>query len=342
MNKKTLGAVAVMTLALFFPVASFAHEVYVLPWEEVEVGLRDTTVNPFAALLDPGNVKTAIIISIGISAALIIAFVLQRTRFFRSVAQKLEKLHPIGLLLVRVAVAASLISSAYHNSFFGPEIPLSIFPYPALIQAILYGLGGLLLVGLFTEVAAVLALCVFLLAVFKLHSYMLIYFTYVGELVALAMFGSRYFSLDKLFFGFKKAWARFQKYEVVIVRVAYGFGLVYAAVTVKFMHAILTLDVVRDYNLTQFYLLFPHDPLLVVLGAGLSEITIGLFIIFGFEMRLTVLVSLFYITLSLLFFRELVWPHYILYGISFYLLFAPSSYNLDSWLHKKIGYTKSI
>ncbi|MGH7245319.1 MAG: hypothetical protein ACREGI_00105, partial [Candidatus Levyibacteriota bacterium] len=52
----------------------------------------------------------------------------------------------------------------------------------------------------------------------------------------------------------------------------------------------------------------------------LSEISIGLFILLGFAMRFTVLISLFFITLSLLYFHELIWPHIMLYGISFSLL----------------------
>ncbi len=52
-------------------------------------------------------------------------------------------------------------------------------------------------------------------------------------------------------------------------------------------------------------------------------------------MRLTILISLFYITLSLLFFRERVWPHLLLYGISFNLLVQPETFTIDHILFKK-------
>ena len=66
------------------------------------------------------------------------------------------------------------------------------------------------------------------------------------------------------------------------------------------------------YNLTQY---FPFDPLFIVLGAGIIEFLAGVFIIVGFEIRHTVLFLLFWLTLSLLFFQESVWPHLVLVGV---------------------------
>src|SRR5581483_10157934 len=127
---------------------------------------------------------------------------------------------------------------------------------------------------------------------------MMTYINYVGEFLVLMAFGARTYSLDGLLFGPSGWMEKYRKYENLFLRFCFGFGLVYAAINIKFIHAILTLDVVNDYHLTQFHLLFPHDPLLVVLGAGLAEIAIGLFIIFGFQLRLTLIVMLFYVTLS--------------------------------------------
>ena len=60
---------------------------------------------------------------------------------------------------------------------------------------------------------------------------------------------------------------------------------------------------------------------------------IGLFVILGFAMRWTILISLAFITLSILYFQELLWPHFILYGISFSLLINSGDlFTLDHWI----------
>jgi uncharacterized membrane protein YphA (DoxX/SURF4 family) len=159
----------------------------------------------------------------------------------------------------------------------------------------------------------------------------------LGEIIVLILFGAREpWSAYRWLFGKLARLPIIKQYESDIVRVFYGLALMYAAINVKFLHPILTISVIVQYNLTRFHLLFPHDPLFVVLGAALAEVAIGLFIMLGFQLRLTILVTLFYITLSLIFFRESVWPHLVLYGISLNLLITPQKLSLDNWLAKKI------
>ena len=189
--------------------------------------------------------------------------------------------------------------------------------------------------------AAAAGILIFIGSFFVYGPYVFTYLNYLGELVVLLLFGMRVFSVDRMLFGPLRRFAYFEKYETVIVRVMYGLALIYAGITVKLLHPDLTVTVVNTWHLTKFHWLFPSDPLLVTLGAGIVEMVIGLFIIFGFEMRLTVLISLFYITLSLLYFRELVWPHLLLYGISFNLMVQPEVFTLDHLLFKRHRKAKS-
>ena len=328
-------------LSLFFvglafaPHILFAHEVYVLSPHEAHMGLLDSSVNIFQALSNSSNLRTFTIISFSILAVLILYFFFQRTRVARHASRYIEKLHVVGPFLLRLAVGVSLFYSAESFSFLGPELSLHPLPFTFILRFLLYVVSIMTVIGLFTEIAAFFGLIVFALATFTYGHYMFTYFTYVAEFVALIIFGSRSFSIDKYLFGEHRKPQLKENIETLMIRVSYGFSLIYAAVNVKIFHAILTLDVVKEYNLTRFHLLFPHDPLLLVLGAALAEITIGFFIMVGFELRLTVLISLFYITLSLLFFKELVWPHYILFGTSLNLLFAPQKYTLDGFISKK-------
>lgn len=289
------------------------------------------------ALKDPNNILIAVQIFAGVSLMLVLSFFFRRSKLGKKLNDKIETLSPIGLLFVRAALAISLFFSAYSYDFLGPELKMSFLPFAPLIQAALYLISFMIAVGFLTELAAGAALIIFFIGFFTFGGYVFTYLNYLGSILVLLLFGMRKWSVDGYLFGPLKRFKDFRKYGTTIVRICYGLALVYAAVTVKFLHPELVVDIVKTWNLTQFGWLFPSDPLLIAFGAGLAETAIGLFIIFGFELRLTVLVSLFYITLSLFFFRELVWPHLMLYGISFNLLVQPEIFTLDHFFEKKLS-----
>ncbi len=319
-----------------------AHEAYVLPydtfWSQIKQPLSS---HAFDALKDPGNVHLTILIVLFVLFFLTLNFLFRRSNLGQKLATKIEKLAHFGPHFVRIAIASAFFFSAYTGTFLGPEIHGSLFPYPVILQASLYIISFMILIGFMTELTALIGIIIFLSSFVIFGSYIFTYLNYFGELVVLLLFGMRVFSIDKYLFGPLRRFQHFEKYETVIIRIFYGLALVYAAITVKLLHPGLTTEVVTTWNLTNFHWLFPSDPLLVTLGAGIVETVIGLFIIFGFEMRLTVLVSLFYITLSLLYFRELVWPHLLLYGISFNLLVQPEVFTIDHILFKHHRATKS-
>jgi uncharacterized membrane protein YphA (DoxX/SURF4 family) len=284
------------------------------------------------ALKSPHNLEVTFVIALGILVALTLNFFFRRSRIGQSISGSFERLSPYGPLFVRAAIALAFFYSAMSKSFLGPELPIGAMPYGEILRIALFVISAMIALGFLTEVAALTALAIFTIGFFVFGSYLITYLNYLGEIVVLLLFGTRRWSLDGFIFGPKKFLKRFEKYEPTVLRIFYGVALIYAAITVKLLHPSLTVEVVNHWNLTQFYWLFPSDPLLVTFGAGLAECAIGLFIILGFEMRLTILISLFYITLSLLFFRELVWPHLMLYGISFSLLVRPEIFTLDHLL----------
>jgi uncharacterized membrane protein YphA (DoxX/SURF4 family) len=318
-------------LASSFPLFfTYAHEAYVLPHEYFWNTLSgDSVINLLSVWSNPADIRMTVYIAFAVTVALVLNLYMRRTKLGIRLHEFPERFAAYGPVILRLCVAISFFISAWTLQFLGPEIDLQSFPAALLIRLLLFMASILIALGLFTEIGAVLALVVFTIGFFEYGSYLFSYLNYVGELIILVLFGMRSFSLDRYIFGPLVRFKRFVQYDSTIVRVAYGLGLIYAAVSVKLLHPEITLKVVTDWNLTQYHFLFPSDPLLVVLGAGLVECAIGLFIIFGFEMRLTILVSLFYLTLSLFFFGEAVWPHIILFGISFYLLVLPETFTLD-------------
>lgn len=323
-------------IALSLPAVASAHEAYVLPkayfWESISSPFN---FSAFSALENSHDLAVTVTIICGILLLLSVNFLFRRTRFGSRVHAYIEHFAYLGPFFVRIAIAAAFFFGAKSGEFLGPELDLVKMPLAELMRWGVYVSSFMILFGVFTEIAAFIGLVIFSIGFFVFGAYLATYFNYLGELIALLLFGSRQWSFDKTIFGPLKKWRKgWQKYETTIVRTFYGLALIYAAINVKLLHTDLTLKVINDWNLTQFHWLFPGDPLLIVLGAGLAEAAIGLFILLGFEIRLTVLISLFYITLSLLFFRELVWPHILLYGISLNLLLQPETFTIDHLLFK--------
>ncbi|MDD5691752.1 MAG: hypothetical protein PHP10_01085 [Candidatus Omnitrophica bacterium] len=313
------------------PVACFAHEAYVLPREFFWKVMRSPP-DPRAldALKKPQDFHIFVTVVAGVSAFLFLNFLFRQTSLGKKLHAGIEKLAPAGPVFVRLAIAAAFFISAASGCFLGTELKLAQLPAGPLVKMLLYACSISIFFGFLTELAGFLSLAVFVTGFTVFGGYMMTYFNYLGEIIVLLFFGLRHWSFDAALFGKLRGWReRLDIYSTTIVRVFYGIALMYAAITVKFLHPDLTVKVVKDWHLTQFHWLFPSDPLLVTLGAALAEAIIGLFIIIGFELRATVIISLFYITLSLMYFREIVWPHFMLYGISLNLIVEPERFTFD-------------
>ena len=326
---------------LGLPFVSFAHEAYVLTPDEFSRGFASQSFDALKALTNSGNVQIALWVMLGTAAAYVLAILFRISHAGQWTYAMLKKTNAFGPLFVRAAISASLFYSALTRSFLGPELHLASLPFALVFRWIMFVSSAMFLLGVGTEFAAFLCLVAFTVGWFAFGWYLITYLNYFGELVALFLFGSRKWSLDRLIQGTLKRFSRIREYETVIVRVCYGIALMYAAISVKFLHPLLTVTVVEKYNLTQFHWLFPSDPLLITLGAALAETAIGMFIIIGFETQLTVLISLFYITLSLLYFKEAVWPHLMLYGISLNLIFNEPRISIDAWMNAHAQFIRS-
>lgn len=307
-----------------------AHEVYVLSQSQIAAGFAQNNPLTLAALNNPHNLSIFLWITVVVTLLFAGAVAFRLSRRGEWFYKKLGTFNYWGPLFVRGAIAASFFYSALTWSFLGPELSLRALPLAIIMRGILFAASIMFILGIGVEAAAAVSLVMFFVGGYVFGWYILTYVNYLGEIVALLLFGSRRLSLDALWRGPLKRFPRLSQYETVIVRIGYGVALLYAAISIKILHPILTIDVVNQYHLTQFHWLFPSDPWLIVLGAAIAEIAIGIFILIGFETQLTVGISLVYITLSLIYFREAVWPHLMLYGISLNLIFNRTRASVDA------------
>ncbi len=319
--------------ATVVPSTAHAHEAYILTREQFNYGLSYAGLNAFSALNNPANFALTLKVAAGVAAAMAVAFWVRHSSWGQRADGKLKEYGHLGHLITRVALAGSFFFSGLTRSILGPEMPLDTVPLGEAVRVMLMLTSGLILIGFLTPLAAALGLVGIALAAATYHGYILTYTNYIGVLFVLAMLGASAFSLDRQFGWLPAMWRKLAPYEATIVRVGYGVALMYGAIAIKFLHPALTVMVVNQNNLTRFHWLFPSDPFLVVLGAAIAEFMIGLLITLGLQVRLVTLVTLLYLTLSLWYFKEAVWPHFLLYGIGLSLLIhGGGRLTLDEWI----------
>jgi uncharacterized membrane protein YphA (DoxX/SURF4 family) len=338
MKLKIFFAAVLLTITPFLPSVASAHENYVLTKAQIDTDVAYHGPNVFSSLENAGNARTAAEVAIVSTIFVILYFFFDHSHFGRQFNKEFEKLEPIGHVILRFALAISLFASAHFFVYLGPEIPLTSLPLGILLNPILYILGLLLILGFWTEIAAGLSLIVLILSFVVYKDYMLTYFNYFGEFLALMLFGTQYFSLDSLL-RTSKAWVRkYYDYEVGLIRITYGISILYPAITYKLLHPEVIIDIATRYNLTQIHWLFPRDPLLISLGTGLAQLVVGICLIIGFETRLNTLITFALMVLSVLYFKEAVWPHYILLALSLYLTINNGgAWSVDGWIERKLS-----
>jgi uncharacterized membrane protein YphA (DoxX/SURF4 family) len=302
------------------PFFAHAHEQYVLTKNQINADVAFQGPSVWSSLNNPENLKIALSVGVGALLVFILYFFWERSKWDKKFERFMNKLEPFGHVVLRIAVAVSLIMSAYFSVFLGPEIPLTTIPFGLALKFVLYILGTMILFGFWSELAGLASLVILFLATWVYKDYMISYINYLGEFLALVWFGSRTFSIDRMIYGVKAWTKKYQKYELALIRVTYGISVMYPAIIYKLVHPEVIVDIVNRYNLTQFHWLFPSDPLLISLGTGLAQIVVGVFLIFGFETRLSTFITFTLMILSVLFFKEAVWPHYILLALAFYLI----------------------
>jgi len=305
---KMIVSVLLLVFA-WIPRLASAHEVYVLDSNDIREAMTTVSPNPYAALESQSGEFAiyAVLVLILLLAALRITF---WKRLQRTVTPFLEKLKKYAPIIVRITLGASLIAGAYAHALFGPELPLDTIAgeYAGFLQALLYSIGVLLVSGLFTRIAAFALACVCFFTFFSAGAYTVSYVHYLASATFLLILEGRISEKE----------AGPEDWAFLVLRVFYGAAIIFASIYAKFIYSNLALKTIDNYHLTD-YLHF--SPLFLVLGACLVEIGVGLCIMIGFELRLTLCIFTLFLVVSGVFFGEAIWPHLILFGLNIALFF---------------------
>ncbi len=331
-------------IVLFQPASLHAHEVYVLPQPIVEEATQApgfSLVQVALMNLNPFLFWASIVISI---IALVFFISISRT-IERMCDPFLAKLPPYAAVISRVTIGISFLSAGYHNALFGPELPLQeIFGTATpIISAILMIIGIMIIVGWYTRIATCVAISIFIVEAAWHGWYILTYTNYLGELLLLLVLGAHHIAIhhkghDRTAARWLRVWkAHLAPYVFPTLRISFGISLVYASLYAKVFHNQLVLEVTKTYpDIVSFFGFEPH---FLILGAAIIEIVLGLFFILGIEIRFVSLFVLFWLSLSLWYFGEAVWPHIILIGIPLaFICYGYDKYSLEGYFYKRGKY----
>jgi uncharacterized membrane protein YphA (DoxX/SURF4 family) len=322
-----------LAVAILIPHFVSAHEVYVLSSAEIQTAIHTPSV-PFLTVLRENLKLFSFWAFLGIIAVISI-FLLSIMRIMEKTFDPFfAKTKAWAPIISRVTVGVSFLAAAYYQASYGPELPLraAYGSFTPIITIILIIIGLLIIADVYVRIAALVALLFYSIAVYHHGWYMLTYTNYLGEIILLLIVGAQTAVTDGKGFLAKTA-KKLKPYGFLILRVFFGIALIYTSFYAKILYSNLALFTVEQYHLTKYLHFEPH---FLVLGAACVEILIGLFFILGIEIRATALFLLFWLTQSLLFFGEVVWPHIILIGIPIaFFFYGYDKYSVEGYFFKK-------
>ena len=297
-------------VALASGIAS-GHVRYVTTAKEAGEGLTFLV----AALTTPFNVialgSGATIVALSAVAYLRLRPFPQDVSVFRETMRGYSDLLP---WLLRLGFGLPLVGAGFAGYYFNPIVdPVGIASLARLLQI---GMGFALLFGLATRTVAAVGLGIFLLSI-PAEPLLLYSLEWIPGFLAIGILGGGRPSADQTFgriataegtvYGrldpfnslskrVTRATDPLRKYLPVIIRVGTGLAFIFVGVSEKLLAPEWGLNVVQRYGLTD---LLPVPAELWVLGAGLSELALGLFLLVGLFTRASALVALFVFTLTL-------------------------------------------
>ena len=237
--------------------------------------------------------------------------------------------------LLRISVGLPLVGAGFAGYYFSPAATVEA----RLLQV---GLGFLILFGLATRAVAAVGLVAYV-AGLAVDPHVLLANEFVGGFLAIVLVGAgrpsadavlqRVAAADGTVYGrvdpvhrlavrFQELIQPYREYLPTLLRVSLGLNFVYLGLVQKLMSPASALAVVEKYDLTA---VVPAPPELWVVGAGLTEIAVGVVIALGLFTRGFSLVAFLLFTTTLFGLPDdPVLAHLSLYGLVSVLLITGS------------------
>lgn len=299
-----------------------------------------------AVLTDPGNL---LLLGTGglVAVGGLVGYLYLYQNAPRDIAALREELTEFAVFLpwlVRLSVGLPLVGAGFSGYFISPIV---LVPEDAHImlttRLFLVGVGFTLVFGILTRIAAVIGLLVYLLVMVLAAPALLLSIEFVGGFLAIVLLGSGRPSADALLYRLatteetvyggieftgrlyelaEAVVGPYRPYTPTVLRVGAGLSFLIVGLGDKLLQPGKALVVVEQYQLTS---VLPIDPGLWVVGAGGTEVALGLALIVGLFTRGVATAAFGILTLTLFALPDdPVLAHIPLFGLTAALLITGS------------------
>lgn len=246
--------------------------------------------------------------------------------------------------LLRLSIGLPLVGAGFAGYFISPAVPVPTDSLLTLVTRLfLVGTGFVLLYGIATRLAAAVGLLAYVLVAVLVAPEILLASEYVGGFLVIILMGSGRPSVDRLLFRLREErrtlygrptplhdligmvdqyFSPYEIYTPTVLRVGLGINFMYTGLFDKLLQPGKALAVVEKYDLTA---VVPVDPGLWVVGAGMTELVLGIGLVLGIFTRGLAAVAFGIFTLTLFALPDdPVLAHISLFGLTTALLITGS------------------
>ena len=338
-----LGPGIVVGILLVATARAQAHVEYVAenPGESVDPARFLSTV-----LTDPASV---LLLGTGgaVAVASLVGYLYVYQTAPRDIAALREELTEFSEFLpwlLRLSIGLPLVGAGFSGYFMSPIGPVPESPLLMLVTRLfLVGVGFTLVFGILTRIMAAVGLLSYLLVAVFSTPELVLAIEFVGGFLAIVLVGSGRPSADTLLFRLastedtvyggiaftgrlteraEQLLGPYQPYTPTVLRVGAGLSFLIVGLADKLLQPGKALVVVEQYQLTS---VLPIDAGLWVVGAGGTEVVLGLALIVGFFTRGVATAAFGILTLTLFALPDdPVLAHIPLFGLAAALLITGS------------------
>lgn len=316
-------------LFLFFSISSEAHVSYVLGKQILHDALGRDNIYLLQALT---GFDISLMIGTAFGIVLLYLFLRHNSWFQKHVNLFQQHAHTYGIYLAwiaRLGLGIALIGAGTSDVLISPTLQgFSLF------STLQIALGFLLMAGLFTSLATIGAVALYLYALLQ-TPYLLGNLDFLGLALCLLALGSTRPGLDDLLnIQFHIQLHALKPFIALLARLGIGLSMIYLALYEKILNPHISQLVVTQYHLTSA---IPVSSNMWVLSAGIIECIVGLFLVLGLFTRTTAAVAFLVLSASFFYFHEAVYAHVTLFAIlSLVFVLGGGRASMDHLLQKPL------
>ncbi|MCA9353433.1 DoxX family protein [Candidatus Nomurabacteria bacterium] len=312
---------------ILLPKITSAHVGYVVPEGTLEVTKGNDFGFLFSALHNPTNL---LMMLITILVVLVLYFAAHKSYFVGQKIDEMKKrIHSYGEFIpwiLRLSLGIALMGAGAKGALISPLASAG-----ETIAVIELFVGFFLLAGFMLLPMTIVACALFFSAIFQ-DFYIFGNIEFLAAAICLLILENPRPGIDDIIGLRRLSFQHLKPYISFILRVGIGSALIYLALFEKLLNPHFSETVVNLYNLQG---VIDVSSAMWILSVAVIELVVGLFLLIGFQTRLTATIAFFVITTTFFYFKEDVYSHITLFGVlSVLFITGGGRYSVDRFLER--------